>query len=86
MTIWILVVGVLGVTKSRVQRVLVLSSILGASRDGINDTKCKGVNNTLQSPQYGSNRLSERSETQEAVFANHSLQKFLVNLHKLFPF
>ena len=64
-------VGVDGFHKCRVQRVFVLSSILGASRDSTDDTKRNLVNTTLQSPQHGGNRLSEGGQAQEAMLANH---------------
>ena len=64
-------VGVDGFHKCRVQRVLVLSNIVGASLDRTKDNKRKLVNTIIQSPQYGGNRSSEGGQAQEAMLANH---------------
>lgn len=71
------------ITKSTIQAVLVLSGILSTGRDTVNDPEGEGINATLQNAENSSDWLSERGQTQKAMFANHRLQKLLVDHNKL---
>lgn len=72
-----------GFLEGRVQVVLVVDSILGTVGHKVDDTESKDVNALLESFEDGSDGPGVRSQAQEAVLLNESIQKSLVGLDEL---
>lgn len=70
------------VAEGHIKRILVLSRILSACRDVVDNGERNGVNTTLKGSKDLCNWLSERGQTKQTVLANDSAKELLVNLNK----